>query len=73
MPHNRPVKARTADLYWTAGGFVIAGAHALDGGTGLKGSLWALAALAMLGGFVTTAVKLGRKRNSPRASTSVDE
>ena len=58
------MKARTADLYWTAGGFVIAAANALEAGTGLKGSLWALSALAMLGGFVTTAVRLGRKRNS---------
>lgn len=66
IPHNRAVKARQADLYWAAGGFFVAGTNALEAGTGLKGLLWALAALAMLGGFVATAVRLGRKRNSQR-------
>lgn len=64
VPDNQAVKTRRADLYWTAGGFLVAGTNALGADTGLIGVLWALAALAMLGGFVATAVKLFRKRSS---------
>lgn len=69
VPHNRAVKARQVDLYWTAGGFFVASANALGANTGLRGLLWALAAIAMLGGFVVTAMKLFRKRNSQRDMT----
>lgn len=64
------MRARTADLYWSAGGFVIASVNALES-VGISGSLWALAAFVMLVGFVTTAVRLIRTRNLQRPSTTV--